>query len=101
LANTVAEYEGAHFQYSIVSVQQATLTSSELEADELWCVVIDQAVTMPWLWTEITSNRFLLVREGAVWEGATPAEALWGEKLDFNPPGPRGIGCDNLLEGGE
>ena len=101
LANTVAEHEGDHFQYSIVSARKATLTSSDLEADELWCVVIDQPVTMPWLWAEITSSRFLVVRQGDVWEGAIPAEALWDLELDSNPPGPRGIGCDNLLEGGE
>jgi hypothetical protein len=100
LANAVSEHEGAHFKYSIVSVQKATLTSSDLEADELWCVVIDQQVTMPWLWTEVTSNRFLVVKEGDVWD-VGPAEAIWGLELEEILPGPEAIGCDNLIESGE
>jgi hypothetical protein len=100
LANVVAEAEGSQFQYSLVSVQKATLTSTDLEADELWCVVIDQQVTMPWLWTEITSNRFVAFKDGDVWD-ALPAEALWGKDLEEVPPGPGAIGCKSFIASGE
>ncbi len=102
LANAVAEHEGAHFKYSIVSAQEATATAfdPEAEAEELWCVVIDQEVTMPWLWIEFTTNRFLAVKEKGVWSVA-PAEALWGPELNDNPPGPGEVGCDNFVENGE
>ena len=100
LGNHVAGAEGPQFRYSIVSAQKASFSPADLAAAEIWCVVIDQQVTAPWLWTSITSNRFLVFKDGDVW-GAVPAEALWGLELDEFPQGPSGIGCDNLVSRGD